>query len=105
MVPLSWYMVLALILIGMGAYGMVSKRNLIRILISAEIMANGVNIALIALALYGPFFTFTAQALVILVIAVAAAETALAMVLMLLYHRRYRTVDLGIPVTRTEEVS
>ena len=98
MVPLSWYLVVAFILIGLGAYGMMVKRNLIRILIGAEIMGNGVNIALVAFALYSPTFNLTAQGLIILVISVAAAHTALALVLMLMYNRRYDTVDLGRPV-------
>jgi NADH-quinone oxidoreductase subunit K len=98
MVPLSWYLVLAFMLIGLGGYGMMVKRNLIRILIGAEIMGNGVNIALVAISLYSPVFSFTGQGLIILIISVAAAHTALAMVLMLMYNRRYHSVDLGKPV-------
>ena len=88
---------------------MMVKRNLIRILIAAEIMGNGVNIALVALAVYGrdlqdnPIFSYTPQGLIMLIISVAAAHTALALVLMLMYNRRYGTVDLSIPVQ--EEVS
>jgi NADH:ubiquinone oxidoreductase subunit K len=100
MVPLSWYLVVAFILIGLGAYGMMVKRNLIRILIGAEIMGNGVNIALVAFAIYSPVFNLTAQGIIILVISVAAAHTALALVLMLMYNRRYDTVDLGRAVDR-----
>ena len=103
MVPVSWYLVVAFMLIGLGAYGMIVKRNLIRILIGAEIMGNGVNIALVALAVYGGFFSYTPQGLIILIISVAAAHTALALVLMLMYNRRYDTVDLGVPVQ--EEVA
>jgi NADH-quinone oxidoreductase subunit K len=77
---------------------MVTKRNLIRIIIGAEIMANGVNIALVAFSVYTSVFTFTGQALVIIVISVTAAHTALAMALMLMYNARYSTVDLGEPV-------
>ncbi|MHA1958674.1 MAG: NADH-quinone oxidoreductase subunit NuoK [Candidatus Thorarchaeota archaeon] len=95
MIPLSWYLTFAFMMIGLGAYGMAVKRNLIRVLIGAEIMANGVTVALVALSLYMEVFTFTGQALVILVISVAAAHTALAMVLMLMYNSRYDTVDLG----------
>jgi NADH:ubiquinone oxidoreductase subunit K len=95
MVPLSWYLAVAFILIGLGAYGMIVKRNLIRILIGAEIMGNGVNLALVAFAVYSGNFSFMAQGLIILVISVAAAHTALALVLMLMYNRRYGTVDLG----------
>ncbi len=103
MIPLSWYLVLAFMLIGLGAYGMMVKRNLIRILVSAEIMGNGVNVALVAVALYTPVFQFTGQGLIILIISVAAAHTALAMVLMLMYHRRYGTVDLGKPIQEVQQ--
>ena len=103
MVPLSWYLAVAFILIGLGAYGMMVKRNLIRILIGAEIMGNGVSIALAALAVYSPTFTLTGQALIILMISVAAAHTALALVLMLAYNRRYGTVDLGRPISQEEK--
>jgi NADH-quinone oxidoreductase subunit K len=102
-IPLTWYLVLAFMLIGLGAYGMMVKRNLIRILIGAEIMGNGVNVALVAVSLYSPIFTFTGQGLIILIISVAAAHTALAMVLMLMYHRRYDSVDLGRSVVREEK--
>jgi NADH-quinone oxidoreductase subunit K len=89
-------------LIGLGGYGMMVKRNLIRILIGAEIMGNGVNIALVAMSLYSPVFSFTGQGLIILVISVAAAHTALALVLMLMYNRRYDSVDLGQPIEMEE---
>ena len=103
MIPLSWYLVLSFILIGMGAYGMMVKRNLIRILIGAEIMGNGVNIAIVAIAIYSEHFSFLGQGLIIIVISVAAAHTALAMVLMLMYHRRYHTVDLGTPISLEDD--
>lgn len=103
MVPLTWYLALAFMLVGLGAYGMIVKRNLIRILIGAEIMGNGVNIALVAVSLYSPVFTFTGQGLIVLAISVAAAHTALAMVLMLMYNRRYQSVDLGRPVVQEEK--
>lgn len=102
MIPLSYFLVVAFMLIGLGAYGMIVKRNLIRILIGAEIMGNGVNLALVAFALYSDVFSFAAQGLIILVISVAAAHTALALVLMLMYNKRYDTVDLGQSVV-TEE--
>jgi NADH-quinone oxidoreductase subunit K len=60
-IPLSWYLVLAIMMVGLGAYGMMVKRNLIRILVSAEIMGNGVNIALVAISLYTPVFTLIAE--------------------------------------------
>ena len=103
MIPLSWYLFVSFTLIGLGAYGMMVKRNLIRILIGAEIMGNGVNIAIVAVSIYTPAFSFVGQGLIILIISVAAAHTALAMVLMLMYHRRYGTVDLGTPISLEDD--
>ena len=89
----------------MGAYGMIVKRNIIRILIGAEIMGNGVIISLVAFALYNPIgiYTFTGQGLAVLIISVFAAHTAIAMVLMLMYNRRYGNVDLGEVVILEDE--
>jgi len=105
MMPLYAYVMVSFILIGMGAYGMIVKRNIIRILIGAEIMGNGVLISLVAFALYNPagVYTFTGQGLGVLIISVFAAHAAIAMVLMLMYRRRYGHVDLGKVVLMEDE--
>ena len=105
MIPLLWYLTVSFIMIGLGAYGMMTKRNLIRILIGAEIMGNGVNIAIVAVSIYSPVFTIAGQGLIMLIISVAAAHTALAMALMLMYHGRYGTVDLWHPITTEDDVN
>ncbi len=100
MIPLSWYLVVAFMLMGLGAYGMIVKRDLIRILIGAEIMANGANVALVAFSLYYPVFNMTGQGLIVIVISISAIHTVLAMTLMLMFYRRYKTVDLGRAVLK-----
>jgi NAD(P)H-quinone oxidoreductase subunit 4L len=94
MIPLSYYIVVALTLIGIGVYGLITKRNLIRIIISAEIIANGVNLMLIAFSLYSSSFLITGQSLALIIIALSAGHTAMGLALVMLFNRRYRTVDL-----------
>ena len=94
MIPASYYIVVAITLIGIGIYGVVTKRNLIRILISAEIIGNGVDIILITFSTYSNPFIITGQTLVLLIIALSAGHTALGLALIMLFNRRYRTVDL-----------
>jgi NADH:ubiquinone oxidoreductase subunit K len=94
MIPLSYYIVVSMVLIGIGMYGIITKRNLIRILISAEIIGNGVNILLIAFSAYSSPFVMTGQTLALLIIALSAGHTALGLALIMLFNRRYRTVDL-----------
>jgi NAD(P)H-quinone oxidoreductase subunit 4L len=94
MIPLSYYIMVSMVLIGIGMYGIITKRNLIRILISAEIIGNGVNIILIAFSAYSNPFVITGQTLALLIIALSAGHTALGLALIMLFNRRYRTVDL-----------
>ncbi|MBC8514767.1 NADH-quinone oxidoreductase subunit NuoK [bacterium] len=47
-VPLQPYLVLSLVLFGIGIYGAITRRNLITILMSLELMLNGVNLMLVA---------------------------------------------------------
>lgn len=92
-VPLAHYLVLASILFGIGAIGLLTRRNALVVLMSVEIMLNAVNLTFIAFARYrgdtiGHVVTF-------FVIAVAAAEAAvgLALVLSIFRHKRAVNVD------------
>ena len=62
------FLTLAAILFSTGVYGILSRRNAIGVLLSVELMANAVNINLVAFALYstaevGQVFTLFAIAL------------------------------------------
>ena len=48
MVPTSHYVVLSLLLFGIGAFGVVTRRNAIIVLMSLELMFNAANINLVA---------------------------------------------------------
>lgn len=93
-VPLSAYLVLALILFCIGLYGALTKRNTVIILISIELMLNAVNINLVAFSKYGVNPGITGQIFTLFTIAVAAAEAAVGLaILMALYNNR-KTVNI-----------
>ena len=48
MIPLSWYLILAALLFGIGLFGVLARKNVIAILLSIELMLNAVNINLLA---------------------------------------------------------
>ena len=50
MIPLSWYMALAAVLFCIGVCGFLTRRNIIMMLLSLELMLNGVNLNLVALS-------------------------------------------------------
>ena len=93
-------LILTFILFGIGAYGVIVKRNMVIVLMSIEIMLNAVNLSLIAfnyfvhwLPVDGTVGEPTGQYMVLLVIAVAAAEAAVGLAILVNIFRTKKTID------------
>jgi len=58
-IPLYWYLVFAAALFCLGLFGMLTRKNMVAILMGVELMLNAVNINLIAFwrYLYAPEMT------------------------------------------------
>ena len=93
-VPLSAYLVLALILFCIGIYGALTKRNTVIVLISIELMLNAVNINLVAFSKYGVNPGITGQIFALFVITVAAAEAAVGLAILIALYRNRKTVNI-----------
>ena len=94
MVPLEWYLVLAAALFCIGAYGALSRRNAVAVLMGVELMLNAVNINLVAFWRYLEPRAATGQAFALFVYAVAAAEAAVGLALIIALWRTRDTVVL-----------
>jgi NADH-quinone oxidoreductase subunit K len=94
MVPLEWYLVLAAALFCIGAYGVLSRRNAVAILMGVELMLNAVNINLVAFWRYQEPAGAMGQAFALFVYAVAAAEVAVGLALIISVWRTRDTVVL-----------
>ena len=92
MVPLSWYLLLAAALFGIGLFGVLVRRNAIAILLGIELMLNAVNINLAAFWRYSNVMDMTGQVFAIIIFAVAAAEVAVGLALVISVYRRRNTV-------------
>jgi len=80
-------LIVGVILFGLGAIGFLSRRNLIVMFLSVEIMLQGVSLNFAAWGRYHN--NFSGQAMVLFIIAVAACEAAVALALvMVLFARR-----------------
>jgi NAD(P)H-quinone oxidoreductase subunit 4L len=73
---LNYYLVLAAALFCIGIYGLISSRNVVRVLMSIELMLNAVNVNLLAFSNYIDPQNIRGQMFAIFVITVAAAEAA-----------------------------
>lgn len=84
---LNNYLLLSAVLFGVGLIGFITRRNMIVMFLSAEIMLQGVSLSLVAWSRFHN--DFGGQMLVLFIIAVAACEAAVALALVLmLFHRR-----------------
>ena len=92
---LLMYLIPSIIMFGCGVYGFLTRKNMIAIMISLELMLNSVDINFVVFnrflfpgQLEGMFFTLFA-------IAIAAAETALALAIIINVFRAIKNVDIN----------
>ena len=92
MVPLSWYVVLGATVFGIGVLGFLVRRNIIIMLMSIELMLNGVNITLAAFNHY--LQDVAGQILVLFIITIAAAEVAIGLALIIALFKNKQTINI-----------
>lgn len=93
-ITLNHYLVLSAIVFCMGLYGALSKRSAIAVMMCLELMANAVNINLIAFARYVTPSTIKGQFFAIFVMVVAAAEVGLGLAIVLSIFRSKSSIDV-----------
>ncbi len=90
-----WYLVPSVLMFACGVYGFVTRKNLIAILVSLELMLNAADLNFVAFNRYlfpgqmeGMVFTLFA-------IAIAAAETAIAIAIIINVYRAVGNTDIN----------
>jgi len=92
MIPLSSYVMVAAILFVIGAYGVISQRNGIKILMCVELLLNGANLNLVAFSSFNG--NVAGQIFALFSIAIAAAEAAIGFAILIMLFRVSDTIDL-----------
>jgi NADH-quinone oxidoreductase subunit K len=90
-VPPQWYLFLGTGLFTIGVIGVLTRRNVLVILMSIELILNAVNINLIAFSDW--FHQVDGQVFAIFVITDAAAEAAIGLGLIIALFRNKETVN------------
>jgi NADH-quinone oxidoreductase subunit K len=93
-IPLSVFLVLALVLFCIGLFGALTKKNTVIVLISIELMLNAANINLVTFSKYGVNPGITGQVFSLFTIAIAAAEAAVAIAILIALYRNRATVKI-----------
>lgn len=92
MVPLTWYLMLSTTVFMIGVLGFLTRRNIIIMFMSIELMLNGVNISLISFSHY--LQDMRGQILVFFIITVAAAEAAIGLAIIMALFRNKSTIHV-----------
>lgn len=87
------FLIVSLILVAIGIYGLVVKRNAIRMLFSIEIIANAANLNLIAFS--RNLSNAQGQVFALFSIAIAAAEVAVGLGIIIIAYRLYKEIDVA----------
>jgi NADH:ubiquinone oxidoreductase subunit K len=93
-VGLEQYLILSAVLFCIGLFGVLTQRNVIKIIMCIEIMLNAVNITLIAFSQYVTPVILTGQLFAIFVMVVAAAEVAVGIAIIFAVYRNQESVDI-----------
>ena len=94
MIGLTHYLLVGAILFGLGLFGLLTKRNLIAVLMSIELMLNSVNLNLIAFSRYTAVDAAAGQVFSLFIIAVAAAEVAVGLAMAHAIYRGRSTLSV-----------
>jgi NADH-quinone oxidoreductase subunit K len=92
MVPLQWYITLATAVFAIGVFGFLTRRNIIIMFMSVELMLNAVNISLVSFSHY--MQDLRGQILGFFVITVAAAEAAIGLAIIIALFRNKATAHV-----------
>ena len=75
---IQFFVAASVLFFAIGVYGLLSKKSVVRILFSIEIIINAASLNIAAFARYVPFNLGGAQSIAIFIVALAAAEAAAA---------------------------
>ncbi|MGE5199053.1 MAG: NADH-quinone oxidoreductase subunit NuoK [Rhodospirillaceae bacterium] len=86
------YLVLSAALFTLGLVGVMTRRNVIIVLMSIELMLNAVNINLVAFSYQ--LQNAVGQVFAVFIVVVAAAEAAVGLGIILAFYRNKETVNI-----------
>ena len=91
MIGLQHYLILSGILFCVGVAGVVTSRNMLKVLLSLELLLAASNLSFVAFSRFNG--DYTGQLIVFFVILVAAAEVAIGLAIIVLMYRHFSTIQ------------
>ena len=91
-VGLQHYLAVSMLLFGLGLIGVISRRNVLVMYMSLELMLNAANLALVSFSWFN--HNLDGQILVFFIITVAAAEVSVGLALIVALFRKRRSAHV-----------
>lgn len=92
MISLGHYLVLSGLMFSIGLAGILRRKNILMLFFSTEIMLNAINVGFVAI---GSFMgDMNGQMFAIFIIAIAASEVAIGLGLVIMWFKKYKTLDI-----------
>lgn len=99
MVPFHHILLLSSVLFLMGMFCLLTRRNVIMMLLGVEVMLNAASVAFVGAALR--WQQMEGQAMVIFILAVAATEVSVGLALMIAIYRRTGSIDPDVQINKS----
>jgi NADH-quinone oxidoreductase subunit K len=91
-VSISWYLAVSAVVFCVGAFGVLTRRNPLVVLLCLELMLNGANLALVSFSrMWG---NGDGQILAVIVMTVAACEVCIGLGMIVAIYRRRLPIDV-----------
>ena len=91
-IPLNHFLIFSAALLAVGIFGALTRRNIIGILLSIELILNAANINLVAFSKTTSLSAETGQVFALFIIAMAAAAIAVGLAIVIALFRTQKTI-------------
>ena len=92
MLGLNYYLILAGVLFAIGTVGVLTRRNVLIVFMSIELMLNAANLTFVAFSRY--LGIMDGQIIVFIVMTVAAAEVAVGLAIIIAFWRNKKSINV-----------
>jgi len=93
-IPFTYFLVVSTLMFFIGIYGFLTRRNLITLLMSIELILNSVNINFVVFNRYLYPDKLEGQFFAMFIVAIAAAEASVAIALIINIYRRFTSIEV-----------
>ena len=95
-IPVEWTLILSILIVAVGLYGIFTRRSMIRILIGTELILSAAMLNLVVFSMSNAPFDQSGLVATLFIIGIAAAETIIGLILLILLYKDIGAIDISL---------